>query len=73
MCIEKEPPIDDEIQLIKTFVEHDSATDFKGFRTLLSFTSTINCFAPMFKRKLNKCMMNCDYRLRCFNEVLTNS
>ena len=41
--------------------------------TTLSLTSTTNCFAPMFKRKLsNICMMNCNDRLRCFNETLTN-
>jgi hypothetical protein len=41
--------------------------------TTLSSTSTTNCFAPMFKRKLsNICMMNCDDRLRCFNETLTH-
>ena len=46
----EEPPIDDEIQPIETFVESESATDFKGFEVLRSLTSTINCFAPMFKR-----------------------
>ena len=40
--------------------------------TTLSSTSTTNCFAPMFKHKLNKCMMNYDIRLRCFNDTLTN-
>ena len=34
MRIEEGPPIDDEIQPIETFVESDSATDFKGFETL---------------------------------------
>ena len=34
MPIEEEPPIDDEIQPIKTFVECESATDFKGFGAL---------------------------------------
>ena len=38
--------------------------------TTLSSTSLTNCFAPMFKWKLHKCMMNCDDRLRCFNETL---
>ena len=31
---EEEPPIDDEVQLIETFVESKSATDFKGFEAL---------------------------------------
>ena len=30
--------------------------------TTLSLTSTANCFASMFKRKQDKCMMNCDDR-----------
>ena len=34
MRIEEGPPIDDEIQPIETFVESNSATDFKGFETL---------------------------------------
>ena len=34
MRIKEEPPIHDEIQLIETFVESKSATDFKGFETL---------------------------------------
>ena len=40
--------------------------------TTLSSSSTINCFASMFKRKLVIFMMNCDDRLRRFNETLTN-
>ena len=32
--IGKEPPIDDGIQPIQTFAEHESATDFKGFEAL---------------------------------------
>ena len=40
--------------------------------TTLSLTSTTNCFSSMFKRKLNRCMMNSDNRLRRFNESLTN-
>ena len=31
---EGEPPINDDIQLIKTFAEYGSATDFKGFEAL---------------------------------------
>ena len=31
---EDELPIDDEIQVIKTVVESESATDFKGFETV---------------------------------------
>ena len=31
MRVEEEPPIDDGIQLIETFAESKSATDFKGF------------------------------------------
>ena len=34
MWIEEEPPIDDEIPPIETFVEYESATDFKGFEAL---------------------------------------
>ena len=30
----KEPPIDDGIQPIETFVEYESATNFKGFEAL---------------------------------------
>ena len=41
MRIEEEPPIDDKIQPIETFVESESATDFiKGFEALPSLTST---------------------------------
>ena len=40
--------------------------------TSLSSTSRTNCFAPMFKRKLDRCTMNCDDHLRCFSETLTN-
>ena len=68
----EEPLIDDKIQPIETFVEYESATDFKGFEALLSLTSTTNCFAPMFKQKLDRCMMNCDDRLRRFSETSTN-
>ena len=58
--IEEEPPIDDEIQPIETFVESKSATDFTALKlyTTLTLTSTTNCFAMTFKQKLNKCMMN---------------
>ena len=34
MQIEEEPPTNDRIQCIKTFVEHESGTDFKGFEAL---------------------------------------
>ena len=67
MEIEEEPPMDDEIHPMTK-----SATDFKGFETLLSSTSTTKCFAPMFKRKLDICMMNYEDRLRRFNKMLTN-
>ena len=41
--------------------------------TTLSSTSTTNCFAPpMFKRKLDRCMMNRDNHLRHFNKTLIN-
>jgi hypothetical protein len=40
--------------------------------TTLSLTSMTNCFASMFKRKLDRCMMNRDNRLRRFNKMLTN-
>ena len=74
MRIEEEKPIDDEIQPIKTFFEFESAIDFKALKlyTTLSLTSSTKCFAPMFKRKLDICMMNCDNHLRRFNETLTN-
>ena len=39
--------------------------------TTLSSTSTTNCLALMFKRKVEKCMMNCDDCLRRFSETLT--
>jgi hypothetical protein len=52
MRVEEEPPIDDKIQPIETFVECESDTDFKGFEALLSLTSTTNCFALIFKWKL---------------------
>ena len=40
--------------------------------TTLSSTSTTNSFAPIFKRKMNICMMNCDNCLRRFSKMLTN-
>ena len=40
--------------------------------TILSSISVTNCFAPMFKRKLDKCMINYDNQFRRFNEMLTN-
>ena len=63
-----------EIQLIEIFVEYESATDFKGFEALYNVVLDIDdqLFAPMFKRKLDKCMMNCDNCVRCSNETLTN-
>ena len=46
--IEEEPPIDDEIQPIETFVEYESATDFKGFEALhnsvLGIDDQLLCF-----------------------------
>ena len=72
MRIEEEPPMDDKIQPTEIPVESESATDFKGFEALLSSTSTTNCFAPMFKHKLDKCTMNRDNHLRRFNVTLTN-
>ena len=41
-------------------------------RTTLSLTLTTNCCAPMFKRKLDMCMMNYNNHLRRFTETLTN-
>ena len=72
--IEDETPIDDEIQPIETFVESESATDFKSFEALHNTvsTSTTNCFAPMFRQKLDICMMNRDDHLRRLSETLTN-
>jgi hypothetical protein len=72
MRIKEEPPINDEIQPIETFVQYESATDFKSFEALMFLTSMTNCFAPMFKRKLDKSMMNCDNRLIRFNKTITN-
>ena len=72
MRIEEEPPIDDGTQPIKTLAEYESATNFKGFEALLTLTSMTNCFAPMFKRTLDRCMMNCDDCLRDFSKLLTN-
>ena len=40
--------------------------------TSLSSTSKTNCFAPMVKRKLDICMMNCNNCLRPFNKTFTN-
>ena len=70
MRIEEEPPIDNAIQRIETFVECESATDFKDFEPL--HNTVLNIDIRMFKRKLNICMMIYDDRLRCFNETLTN-
>ena len=39
---EEKPPIDDKIQPIETFVESESATDFKGFEALHNTISNIN-------------------------------
>ena len=38
--------------------------------TTLTSTLTTNAFAPMFKHKLDRCIMNCDDRWRRFNETL---
>ena len=40
------------------------------FYIALSSTSTTNCFALMFKRKLDRFMMKCDNRLGRFSEAL---
>ena len=51
----------------------ESASDFIGFEaSSLSLTSTTDCFAPLFKRKLDICMTKSGNRLRHFNETLTN-
>ena len=65
MRIEEEPPNDDEIQPIETFVEYESALKF---HTTLSSTLMTNCFAPTFKQKLNKC----NDELQQSFETLTN-
>ena len=48
MWIKEEPPINDEIQPIKTFGEFESATDFKGFKALhiiiLNIKDQLLCF-----------------------------
>jgi hypothetical protein len=54
-----------KIEPIETFVEYESATNFKGFEALIDDRF-------VFKRKLDECMMNCDDRLRRFSEMLTN-
>ena len=75
MWIGEEPPIDDEIQPIETFAESESATCISKvlkLYTTLSSTLTINCFAPMFERKMDKCTINCDDCLRCFSDTVTN-
>ena len=72
--IEEEPHVNDEIQPIEKFVESKYVNDFQGFGALhnMSSTSTTNCFAPMFKWEWDKCVMNCNSRLRRVNETLTN-
>ena len=42
MRVEEEPPIVDEIQPIETFVESESAIDFKGFEALHNIVLDIN-------------------------------
>ena len=71
---EEEPPIYDKIQPIKTFMYLKVLPTSKALKlyTTLSSTSMTNCFVMMFKRELDKCMMNCDHHLRCFIETLTN-
>ena len=71
--IEEKPPIDDKIRPSETFVEHESVVDFKGFEALHSIGTDIDnqLLAPMFKRKLDICMMNCNDRLRHFSKMLT--
>ena len=63
-----------ETEPIETFVEYESATDFKALKLYitLSSTSTTNCFASTFKQKLDICMMNYDDRLSRFNKTSTN-
>ena len=39
---EEEPPIDDEIQPIETYVQYESATNFKGFEALHNIVLDIN-------------------------------
>ena len=75
MQIKEEPLINDEIQPIKTFMNLKvllTSKALKLYTTLFSCRVLTNCFVMMFKRKLNKCMMNCDDHLRCFIETLTN-
>ena len=59
---------------VDTFIEFESATDFEGFEALHSIVLNIDdqLLCSMFKHNLDKCMMNCDDRLRHFNETLTN-
>ena len=70
MRIEEEPPIDNAIHRIETFVECESATDFKDFEAL--HNTVLNIDIRMFKWKLDICMMIYDDHLRCFSETLTN-
>ena len=72
MRIEEEPPIGDKIQHIETFVEFEVLPTSKALKlyATLSSTSTTNCFAMMFKWKLNNCMINCIDCLRRYNGTL---
>ena len=42
MWVEEIPPIDDVIRLIETFVEYESATNFKSFEALHNIALNIN-------------------------------
>ena len=74
MRIEEEPPIDDKIQPIKTFAEPESVTDFKGFEALHNTVLDIDnqSLCSNVQTEVNRCMMNCNDHLRCFNKMLTN-
>ena len=44
MRIGEEPLVDDEIQLNETFVESESATNFKGFEALHNIDNRLLCY-----------------------------
>ena len=66
MRIDEEALVNDEVQPTEKLLNLKMLPTSKALKlyTTLSSTSTTNCFAPRFKRKLDKCMMNCDDHLR---------
>ena len=74
MRIEEEPPVDDETNLSRHLLNLRVllTSEFLKLYTTQSSTSTTNCFAPMFKQKLDICMLKSDNHLKHFGETLTN-